>query len=197
MFGGGLDLPFDTTLLPETELLTRYHRPSVYWTRVTDDAVVSRGESSFGPETLLGLGGLVGLGAAGSALLQPGQPGQPGQTGYATEQEHEVHVVAEGSAQVAPSPAARKDETRKTLRFLATRLAVYKLESGGYPPSLAALVEPTTDYPRGFLDGRELPLDAWDNAFSYSVSDSGTGYRLWSSGPDGVDQDGQGDDLVE
>jgi hypothetical protein len=83
----------------------------------------------------------VGLGAAGSALLQPGQPGQPGQTGYATEQEHEVHVVAEGSAQVAPSPAARKDETRKTLRFLATRLAVYKLESGGYPPDSKLAVQ--------------------------------------------------------
>lgn len=189
MFGGNLDLPVDTTLLPETELLTRYHRPSVYWTRVTDDAIYSRGESSFGPETLLGLGALVGVGAAGGALMQPGQPGPSG--AQATEQHLEVHVVSE------ESPAELRDQTRKSLRFLATRLAVYKLESGGYPATLSVLVEPTSDYPRGFLDGRELPLDAWDNAFAYSVSDAGTGYRLWSLGPDGVDQDGQGDDLVE
>lgn len=184
LMGGGERVPFDITLLPETELLTRFHQPSIYWTRLIEDAVYSHSESSFGPETLLGLAGLGGAAAIGARAMQNPTPEPP---------------VAEpvSAAEPAPSPRELQEETRKTLRFLGTRLAVYKLESGRYPTELAALSAPTSNYPRGFLDGREVPVDAWQNPFSYSAEGDGGSYQLWSRGPDGVDQAGQGDDLLE
>ena len=187
--GSGDRLPFDPTLLPDSELLTRFHQPSLYWTRVTEDAVYTRGESSFGPETLLGIAAVAGAGVFGARSMPMGPSGQAPFEGT-------VELEAQERPK-EPSPPERQEETRKTLRLLATRLAVYKLEAGRYPAELATLSQPTENYPRGFLDGRELPLDAWENPFSYSVEADGTGYRVWSRGPDGVDQSGGGDDLSE
>jgi hypothetical protein len=187
LMGGRLELPFDPTLLPEAELFTQFYEPSFYWTRVGQDGVYSRGESSIGPEAALGI-----LGAAGLAsfivkdAIGP-KPPQASSPPKAVEAPLEPAVL---------EPEAQLEATRKTLRFLATRLAVYKLEAKRYPARLEDLLLPTASFPRGFLDGRELPRDSWKNAFSYSATADGSDYRLWSMGPDGVDQSGEGDDLV-
>lgn len=188
LMGGGLNLPFDPMLLPEGELFTQFYEPSFSWTRVSEDAVYSRGESSLGPEAVLGVIGIGGVAALAVQEVIGSKPApQPTSTAKVVE------TVAEP---VALDPAAQLDATRESLRFLATRLAVYKLEVKRYPGRLEDLLLPTGTFPRGFLDGRELPRDAWKNAFSYSASADGSGYRLWSMGPDGVDQSGEGDDLV-
>ena len=186
LMGGGLDLPFDPVLLPEAELFTQFYEPSIYWTRVSEEAVYSRGESSIGPEALLGVAGIAGL---ATVAIRGGVKPPPA----VTTTPKVVETVAEPAVL---EPAAQLEATRESLRFLATRLAVYKLEVKRYPGRLEDLLLPTGSYPRGFLDGRELPRDAWKNAFSYSASADGSGYRLWSLGPDGVDQSGEGDDLV-
>ena len=188
LMGGGLDLPFDPVLLPEAELFTQFYEPSFYWTRVSEDAVYSRGESSIGPEALLGAIGIAGLAAV---VVQEAIGVKPPPAVTTTPK------VPETAAEpVVLEPAAQLEATRESLRFLATRLAVYKLEIKRYPARLDDLLLPTGSFPRGFLDGRELPRDAWKNSFSYSASADGSGYRLWSMGPDGVDQSGEGDDLV-
>jgi hypothetical protein len=58
------------------------------------------------------------------------------------------------------------------------------------------LGKPTANYPDGFLGKEGLPKDGWGRAFQYTVLENGARYRLWSTGPDGVDQQGAGDDLV-
>lgn len=187
LMGGGLDLPFDPLLLPEAELFTQFYEPSFYWTRVGEDGVYSRGESSIGPEALLGAIGAAGLGAAvAGGIVKPPLPPQAAPP----------KAIEAPAEPVVLGPEAQLEATRETLRFLATRLAVYKLEVKRYPSRLEDLLLPTTSFPRGFLDGRELPRDAWKNAFSFSASADGSAYRLWSMGPDGVDQSGEGDDLV-
>jgi len=192
LMGGQLELPFDITALPEADLFTRFYEPSVVWTQVRDDAIYSRSESSFGPETLLGIGGLVGAGALGAQAFRSGQL----ELGETEIEVVEVDVEVESPEDPVDPPIAQREQTLDTMRFLATRLAVYKLEAGRYPDRLEQLVEATESYPRGFLDGRELPLDAWQGPLSYSVTADGSGYKLWSKGPDGLDQSGEGDDLV-
>ena len=186
LMGGNLELPFDITLLPEAELFTSFYEPSYYWTQLQDGVSYGRAESSFGPETVLGLAGLIGGTAMGVRMQQSGMMPEP--------------VVAEPeTAEAEPDPmlpATLARETRDTLKFLATRLAVYRLEAGRYPASLDRLLEATDNYPRGFLDGEPLPVDAWGNGIGYDASLDGGSYRLWSYGPDGADQSGEGDDLV-
>jgi hypothetical protein len=137
-------------------------------------------EASFGPETWLGVagvGGAVFLGVRSSRSPQefefePGEPVEP----------------------APPADAAKSEATRATLQYLATRLAVYKLALERYPAQLADLAQPAASFPQGFLDGRPLPTDGWGRDFAYELTP--TGFALRSLGPDGVDQQGGGDDLV-
>ena len=99
---------------------------------------------------------------------------------------------AEDAPEVATE--AEIEATREAMRGLAQHLAAYRIERQSYPARLADLVAPTDARPRGFLDGGELPTDAWGRAFSYELGESG--YKLWSRGADGLDQRGGGDDIV-
>ena len=47
---------------------------------------------------------------------------------------------------------------------------------------------------RGRSDGPSFGLDGWGRPLHFSTGRSG--WRVWSSGPDGVDDAGEGDDLV-
>jgi hypothetical protein len=78
---------------------------------------------------------------------------------------------------------------------LETFLAVYRVETGTYPASLDTLLLPTQNYPKGFVGTNALPKDGWGRAFKYAQKEAGNSYRIWSAGPDGVDQDGKGDDV--
>jgi len=79
---------------------------------------------------------------------------------------------------------------------LRTAITVYKLDHGAFPNALARLLEPSPSYPSGYLDGRTaLPLDAWGRDYRYAIAPDGASCRVWSIGPDGVDQDGAGDDV--
>ena len=42
---------------------------------------------------------------------------------------------------------------------------------------------------------KAIPLDAWGRAYRYSVT--GKEGTLWSIGPNGIDEKGEGDDAVE
>jgi len=85
--------------------------------------------------------------------------------------------------------------TKTGLLRLENALVVYMMENGGYPERLEKLLEPTTDFPSGYLDAaRELPRDAQQQAFVYQRS--ATGYRLWSIGANGRDEAGAGDDVL-
>ncbi|HVS10845.1 MAG TPA: hypothetical protein VMS76_13315, partial [Planctomycetota bacterium] len=73
-------MPVDLKALPaDAEALTRLLQPTTFWSRHTPEGSASRLESSFGPETWIGLA-LLGLGSHPVAMgaLVPDSPGPPG-----------------------------------------------------------------------------------------------------------------------
>lgn len=182
--GGGGDLPFDLSQLPDADLLTRHFRPTLSVTRQSPAGRVTRCDSSFGPE--------IPLGGVFSALL----------AGFATSEEvvfpdPEGEVVEAWSEPVeaVPAPAAGDGEaTREGLLRLKTLLEVYRWDRGSYPSELADLSAPSQRYPKGCLEGAPLPLDEWGRPFAYSLTSEG-GFLLRSVGPNGQDEQGQGDDV--
>jgi hypothetical protein len=170
------DLPFELTSLPSPLLFTRHMPPTWHTVRPLEGGLATRHEAGFAFETWVGLGGLAALVIESLESAQGASPAP-------------VQVT------VARVPA---DDTRRTLLELRTALSVYKLDHGAFPDALARLVEPAPNYPAGYLDGRDvLPVDAWGRAFRYARAADGASGRVWSTGEDGVDQDGAGDDVRE
>lgn len=83
--------------------------------------------------------------------------------------------------------------TRIQMNGLEARLKEYRRKCGAFPTTeqgLEALVtKPSSgreckDYPQsGFIDGDQVPKDAWDNDFSYESSDGKT-FNIYSLGAD-------------
>lgn len=175
--GGFADLPIDLTALsaalPEKpEVFTRFFAPTKVWGRPVEHGFHLHLEASFGPETWISLAAL-GTSVA-TSMLERG-----GDTSEALEQP------------VAPAGDAELATTKQALDRVATRLFVFQLDQGMYPEALAALTQPTESYPQGYLDGEPLPKDGWSRELLYRRD--GDGYRVWSSGADGVD--GTADDV--
>ena len=178
---GGGELPIDATALPEGSVFTRFFEPTVMWYQPTEHGLRAHVESSFGPETWLGLAGV----GAGAFL------GVRSQTRAMPAGGEDVIVEDQwGGPEVSSELAATHD----ALRYLTARLKEHELELKRYPSTLAELAQPTPNHPRGFLDGAELPKDGWGRALEYALGEDG--YTLWSLGPDGVDQGGAGDDIL-
>jgi hypothetical protein len=85
--------------------------------------------------------------------------------------------------------------TLDRLREIKIAIVLFKSEHGRYPKELSELLKPTETFPEGFLEGGAVTPDGWGTAFHYSLSDDGTSFRIWSSGPDRVNQGGDGDDV--
>lgn len=179
--GGMFDLPIDmaqlSAALPEKpETFTRFFQPTMLWVRPIDGALHTHWEASFGPETWMGAAGV------GAAVMRSFNDRGGSE-----------------SSEVVATPAAdtsERDATSTALDLLATRLVVYQLDQGRFPDVLSTLALPTESYPQGFLDGQPLPNDGWGRAFAYRALEAGTSFRLWSFGPDGVDDAGSRDDIV-
>jgi hypothetical protein len=181
MFGGQLPLPIDVgqlmTAMPESaSVFTRFYTPTKLSLRAVDGRYLMRWDSSFGPETWLGLVALgLGVSVSGEAAFEATEP----ETAPANEQDE-----------------AARQATIDQLAAVSTRIAVFKLDQGRLPESLEELAKPTANYPRGFLEGLGSLQDAWGAPLLFARASDGASYRLWSAGPDGIDGDGQGDDLA-
>ena len=93
--------------------------------------------------------------------------------------------------------SAGSGSTREALQRVKVVLEVHRsLGGAGYPATLEQLGESTPEFPKGLFDGGPVPSDEWGNPFTYVPSADGSSYRLYSLGPDGVDQGGEGDDLL-
>jgi len=178
---GGGELPIDATALPEGQVFTRFFEPTVMWYRPTERGLRAHVESSFGPETWLGLTG-VGAGAFLRVRSQARAVSSAGE------------LVIDDAEWGGPEVSSELTATREALSYLTTRLKAHELELKRYPSTLAELEQPTQNHPRGFLDGAELPKDGWGRAIEYALGEDG--YTLWSLGPDGIDQRGAGDDVL-
>ncbi len=181
MFGGGLELPFDPAALPDSELVTQFIQPTFHYSRRVEGATYRRHEASFGPETWVGGGLAVYLGfrtVAGPGMIPPTEIVSPEEV-FAEAEEIDSHAESTGVA----------------LQNLRTGVAIYKLEHKAYPEGLDALLQPTPSFPEGVLGLKELPDDGWGRSFRYERTADGTAYRLWSVGPNGIDENEGGDDV--
>lgn len=180
-------LPVDVTALPSSDVLTRHFLPSERRVRVVGDTVRHSSRSSFGPETTaLPLLMTFGVGAAVAAPMA---------------MDAELMVVEEAQATFPAEEAidvggADLPTINTTVAFteVAVAITLYQLDRGDkLPATLADLAQKSKSYPNGYLDGA-LPKDGWGHDLLYKVD--GNDFILWSKGPDGVDQQGAGDDVI-
>ena len=183
-------MPFDIDALPETETITQYFSVTTVWSRAGETGTYTLKRSPVGFETGFLLAGVLTVGVFS---IQGGLFGGEEGTPVARAEPTPPLPVAETPDTNADNEARQK--TRLTLQEVKLGLVIYKSEKGGFPSALESLLVPTQIYPRGFLNSDSLPSDGWGNSLQYVTQTEGAGYRLWSSGPDGVNNGGDGDDV--
>ena len=85
------------------------------------------------------------------------------------------------------------------MKSVETALKVYRLENGFYPKSLGALMTvPAAVKGRRNPYLEDEPKDPWGKWYQYKYpgNKSVLGYDLYSAGPDGIPEDGEGDDIA-
>lgn len=98
---------------------------------------------------------------------------------------------------------ARIKATEASMRSVGVALKTYEMHVGSFPSTsqgLQALMDRPNDVDESmwegpYLDGDEVPKDAWNRPFNYNSP--GTRHReydLWSNGPDG--REGTDDDIT-
>jgi hypothetical protein len=191
LMGAAVPVPVDVAKLPQPGVFTHFYKPTIYYSRSIPNGVYYRNESSFGPEVWAGI---IGAGLVGSVAVRSHSDLEDESSG----KEDEMESDEEGPTTVPGKVATDVQHTQTTaeLRHLATSIAVFQMDSGKYPANLDALLTPTKSYPDGFVGKKTLANDGWGHGFKYTLLDGAKRYRLWSMGPDGVDQEGAGDDLV-
>lgn len=182
--GGGQDLPlpFKLDSLPDMELLTRHFRPSTRYSVVSGGGRLDVTESSIGPE--VGMLSVLMLGAVPLLAVR--------EVSY--EEDEWIESELTGAPLVAP--ASEQSElavaTEASMMSISVAVKMYQLDHGGSPPAdLAELQKAEGGKPAYLL---ELARDGWGREFKYSVD--GDTYKLWSMGANGIDESGQGDDLL-
>jgi hypothetical protein len=167
------DLPVDLALMPSEQSITKHLTQSWTGSYKTGDGASyvgrSVGQFELGDFSPLLLAGVV----LGVATATGGD------------------VLLEEPKEVDPYELVQRH-----LGEISAGMTVYKISEGGYPGSIDDLVKPLADYPEGCLGKSEVPVDPWGNAYNFRLNERGKPF-LWSSGPDGVSQDGEGDDIVK
>ena len=174
-------LPFSMEDLPADGLFSRYMKPTVNWSKQTERGTYSHSDASFGPE----LPALLSVGIATMFFVSEGPTG---------DYEDEVVVVELDEGMEEVSGTEQSEVTRVTLSGVKVGIVVYKADRGTYPASLEDLVKPTADFPDGYIGTEGVPLDGWGQELHYSLAEDGASFKLWSSGPNGIDESGAGDD---
>ena len=118
-----------------------------------------------------------------------------------------VIIIAALAAMIVPRviPAGKSAKikiTEGSLANIGVALKMYHLHVGRYPSTdegLDILLKPNQapDWQEPFLDKQYIE-DSWQNKFYYKYPGTYNtyGFDVWSSGPDGENNDGSGDDIM-
>ena len=187
-------IPFDVEALPETDTITQHFSPTFVWSRPGDSGTYTLKRSPVGFETGAGLVALVTVAVVG---LQGGgfDGGGRSSRSFDVEAEEATPAVEVEEEPAPPADLEQQADTRASLQQVKLGLVIYKSDKGSFPGNLGELLTPTPTYPKGFLNTDSLPSDGWGNALHYAAGEGGGGYRLWSAGPDGINNGGEGDDV--
>ncbi len=86
---------------------------------------------------------------------------------------------------------AKITNTRAQIKTLYGAVRLYKIDTGQYPYELEDLVVEPPDVVNwasgGYLDGAQVPLDAWYNDYQYEIGEGGDDepFYIYSYGGDG------------
>ncbi|MCL2645878.1 MAG: type II secretion system major pseudopilin GspG [Phycisphaerales bacterium] len=98
------------------------------------------------------------------------------------------------------SKKAKIDATKASISNIETAIDTFESEQGRFPESLDELVHPPEaqdgSQPTRYL--KALPTDGWGHPFFYKVPGNVNTdrYDIWSAGPNGIDENGSGDDIT-
>lgn len=177
--GADQELPLDMALLPTQETISQHLFGAMSYSASIKEGAIIEGFSPVGGEAL----GVVGAAAGGAALFFLG-----------ARASHEV--LPPDAIATSPSRASDPaDQARHDLSTIQSGIVIYKLEYHSLPKSLDDLLIKNANYPDGCLGMPELPMDPWGHGYRYKVQDDG--YMVWSFGPNGADDQGEGDDIVK
>lgn len=178
MFPMGDEIPLDMAKLPPTDSIAQYLEQSYTGLYSAQGGLkVNRSVSQFQ------VGDFLPLALAAGAI-------------YAGTQDPRL-----APAKVEPT-INPEDQAQTDLRELKASITVYKISSGSYPELLADLIVPLgSDFPQGAYPHGELPSDPWGNGYSFAMEMHPKKKRLmpklWSFGPNGLDEAGAGDDILK
>ncbi len=190
---GGGELPFQLEALPDMTVLTRHFSPSERYSLALEGGRMDVTESSIGPEVSM----LMGIAVIGGASVFGAATGfDAAGDGWDDEQTVNAEVGEQPMFldDTEEDQASAQSQTQADLEALSSALESFQLNNAGrLPATLEPLVEPD-EFGSRYLKGTAIPLDAWGRAYRYSVT--GQEGTLWSIGPNGIDEKGEGDDLT-
>ncbi|MBL8696007.1 MAG: type II secretion system protein GspG [Planctomycetes bacterium] len=181
-------LPLELELIPTSQSITKHLGPSTAYLLEAPTGYRLEARSPVGPE-LLGVVAIAGLWA-----------------GLVAEDTRDTVGAFEDDDESDPdmAPSSRASEVdaialaRASLKDLDKAVRTYRAENGSYPKTLSALLLPTDDHPAGYLPkGATTLSDPWGNPYVYRTVNDASSFVLRSSGPNGVDDQGKGDDIVD
>lgn len=177
-------MPVDLTKMPSANAINRHLRPSESYAWMDELGMKSWSSGSFGMADFLAMAGFVV---------------PTGMMAYMTI----VPAMAEAQAwEMAPAPgqpvevAVSHDPVEHAYADLArlqTGVIIYQLLTEEYPDSLDDLLGEVDGQPLLDTPGDGVPNDPWGNAYIYRQMTNG--FMLYSVGPNGQDEGGQGDDV--
>ncbi len=178
MDGAAADL--DLTALPNAELFTRHFSTSYNWKRVAQDGMQYYGESSFGLEgNALPLAFLASVG------------------GFMTASNAQPVPLAIASGVPGPAVEVENGPERAQANIATLQAAVsqFQTNNGGRLPENLSVLFMKDSSGNQYVPGTNM-VDPWGNEYLYWVSDDRSHFAIWSAGSNGVDDSGEGDDII-
>ena len=186
--GGEMDLPFQLEALPDMTVLTRHFRPSARYSLALEGGRMDVTESSIGPEVSM----LMGIAAIGGASVFGASAGFDGAGDEWDDEEMVIEFAGqplESEEGVEPGPTG---QTQSSLMGLSMGIQMFQVQNEGKAPASLAELQGGGPSEPGTI--KELPSDGWGRGFKYS--NEGGKVRIWSIGANGIDENGEGDDLL-
>lgn len=110
-----------------------------------------------------------------------------------------VIIIGTLVAMVMPRLAGRTEQAKRAAAKadieanLSSALDLYEIDHGSYPDNLDVLLE-KKDGKGPYI--KKKPVDPWGHTYKYVYPGTHGDYDLYSFGKDGVDNNGEGDDIT-
>lgn len=177
-------MPVDLTKMPSANAINRHLRPSESYAWMDEQGMKSWSSGSFGMADFLAFTGYaVPTGMMAFMAMRP------------VMDEAQAWEMAPAQGQAVEITASNDPYERAyaDLARLQTGVIIYQLLTEEHPSSLDDLLGEVDGQPLLDNPGAGIPNDPWGNAYIYRQITNG--FMLYSVGPNGQDEGGQGDDV--